>query len=83
MVASNGQLVKGKLQKYPPKPAFLKVIPENIPEELKAIPNWMCWAYELRQKKHGEWNVARGQKLSHFRGQIEPPGSLSRGATVV
>ncbi len=27
--------------------------------------------------------VARGQKLSHFRGQIELPGSLSRGATVV
>ena len=34
---------------------LLKVIPENIPEELKAIPNWMCWAYELRQNKQGEW----------------------------
>ena len=24
-----------------------------------------------------------GQELSHFRGQIEPPASLPRGATVV
>jgi hypothetical protein len=55
MVARNGQLFKEKSQKYPPKPTFLKVIPENIPEELKAIPNWMCWAYELRQNKQGEW----------------------------
>jgi hypothetical protein len=27
--------------------------------------------------------VARGQELSHYRGQNEPPGSLSLGATVV
>ena len=26
--------------------------------------------------------VSRGQKLSHYRGQIEPPASLPGGATV-
>jgi len=28
------------------------------------------------------WDVDSGQKLSHYRGQIEPPASLPRGATV-
>ena len=55
MVASNGQLFKEKTQKIPPKPTVLEVIPENIPAELKAIPNWMCWCYELRQSNQGEW----------------------------
>jgi hypothetical protein len=55
MIVRNGQRVKEKTQKYAPKPTFLGVIPENIPEELKAIPNWMCWAYELRRNKQGEW----------------------------
>ena len=39
MVASNGQLFKEKTQKIPPKPTVLEVITENIPPELKAIPN--------------------------------------------
>ena len=55
MVASNGQLFKEKTQKIPPKPTVLEVITENIPPELKAIPNWMCWCYELRQNNQGEW----------------------------
>jgi putative DNA primase/helicase len=55
MVASNGQRLKEKSQKIPPKPSFLKVLPENIPQELKATPNWMCWSYELRQNGDGEW----------------------------
>ena len=55
MVASNGQLFKEKTQKIPPKPTVLEVITENIPPELKAIPNWMCWFYELRQSNQGEW----------------------------
>ena len=57
MVASNGQLFKEKTQKIPPKPTVLEVIPENIPEELKAIPNWVCWCYELRQKQPGGMEV--------------------------
>ena len=28
------------------------------------------------------FGVDRSQKLSHYRGQIEPPASLPRGATV-
>src|SRR5271157_5726698 len=55
MVASNGQVSKEKTQKIPPKPTVLEVIPENIPPELKAIPNWVCWFYELRQSNQGEW----------------------------
>ena len=55
MVASNGQLFKEKTQKIPPKPTVLEVIPENIPPELKAIPNWMCWCYELASNNQGEW----------------------------
>ena len=55
MVVSNGQLCKEKAQDVPPKPTVLEVIPENIPAELKAIPNWMCWCYELRQNKQGKW----------------------------
>jgi hypothetical protein len=55
MVASNGQLFKEKIQKIPPKPTVLEVITENIPPELKAIPNWMYWFYELRQSNQGEW----------------------------
>lgn len=29
------------------KPTALKVIPENIPEELKKIPHWTLWNYRL------------------------------------
>ena len=58
MVASN----KEKTQKIPPKPTVLEVIPENIPEELKAIPNWMCWCYELRQKKEVVFGEGRNDK---------------------
>jgi putative DNA primase/helicase len=37
----------------PPKPVALKVFPDNIPTELKAIDQWVCWRYawlEDRQK---------------------------------
>ena len=55
MVVSNGQLCKENSQETPPKPTVLAVIQENIPAELKSIPNWMCWCYELRRSSQGEW----------------------------
>ena len=55
MVVSNGQLCKENSQETPPKPTVLAVIQENIPAELKSIPNWMCWCYELRRNSQGEW----------------------------
>lgn len=36
----------------PTKPKPLKVKPENIPQELKDIPRWVLWRYELRD---GKW----------------------------
>lgn len=35
-----------------PKPTALEVIAENIPYELKQIPQWVCWKYEYR---NGKW----------------------------
>src|SRR5690625_8565 len=34
-----------------PKPAPLTVIPDNIPAELKEIPRWCLWRYELNSKR--------------------------------
>jgi len=33
------------------KPTPLKVIPANIPQELKECPQWVCWRYEWNGKK--------------------------------
>jgi hypothetical protein len=74
MVASNGQLFKEKTQKIPPKPTVLEVITENIPPELKAIPNWMCWCYELRQNNQGVWKWTKPplQVNSHYARSDQP-----------
>ncbi len=34
-------------------PKALKVLPEGIPDELKARPQWVCWRYALDSK--GRW----------------------------
>lgn len=34
-----------------PKPEALPVLFDNIPNELKAIPQWVCWKYEYRDGK--------------------------------
>jgi len=39
---------------YQKKPEALKVLPENIPEELKAINRWILWRYEQVENKNGE-----------------------------
>jgi putative DNA primase/helicase len=35
----------------PPRPVPLRVIPENIPAELRALSQWVVWRYELRAGK--------------------------------
>lgn len=35
-----------------PRPVALKVIPENIPERLKRLDQWVLWVYQFR---NGEW----------------------------
>jgi hypothetical protein len=32
-------------QARPPKPVPLPVMAENIPDALKALPQWVCWRY--------------------------------------
>jgi primase-polymerase (primpol)-like protein len=34
-----------------PRPVALSVKPEHIPEELKALPQWMTWGYVWQQEK--------------------------------
>jgi primase-polymerase (primpol)-like protein len=34
-----------------PQPAALPVQPDTIPQELKALPQWVCWRYVLRDDK--------------------------------
>lgn len=36
------------------KPTVLKVIPENVPEELKKLKQWAVW--NLREKEDGTWD---------------------------
>lgn len=33
------------------KPHPLRVVPANIPQELKTYPHWVCWRYEFNGKK--------------------------------
>jgi len=40
------------------KPTALTVIPANIPEALKGLPQWVCWKYawkEGKEDKPGKW----------------------------
>jgi putative DNA primase/helicase len=41
-------------QARPPKPVPLTVIPEHIPAELKALPQWVCWRYTWNSEA-GKW----------------------------
>ncbi len=48
-------------------PKALEVVPEGIPDELKARPQWVCWRYSLISKnrwtKH-PYDPCTGQKAS-------------------
>jgi putative DNA primase/helicase len=48
-------------------PKALKVLPEAIPDELKARPQWVCWRYAMGSKnrwtKH-PYNPCTGRKAS-------------------
>jgi hypothetical protein len=41
-----------------------------------------CISHGARRHAFGTETVGRGWKLSHYRGQIEPPASLPGGALV-
>jgi primase-polymerase (primpol)-like protein len=50
------------------KPVALSLSPENIPQELKALPQWVVWKYDFNKKK-GKWtkplfNARTGWKAS-------------------
>jgi hypothetical protein len=40
-------------QARPPKPSALRVIPEAIPSQLKALPQWVVWRYSWQK---GKWD---------------------------
>jgi len=55
----------------PAKPAWLKPLPQNIPEALRAFPQWVCWRgvwVEGTNGKPGRWTKVpyqpNGQKAS-------------------
>jgi hypothetical protein len=79
MIATNGQLFKKKMGEPPPRPAALAVIPENIPEVLKPLPNWVCWMYELRRNGQGEWKWTKPpiQVISEYAQSNRPETWLS------
>ncbi len=37
----------------PTKPSSLPIHPDNIPDELKQLPQWVCWKWELRADSKG------------------------------
>src|SRR5215467_3900713 len=36
----------------PPRPVALRVVAENIPEELRRLCNWVTWRYEFREREN-------------------------------
>src|SRR5262245_20200810 len=38
----------------PEKPRVLQVILENIPEEIRLLPRWVLWQWELREDAQGK-----------------------------
>src|SRR5438874_9868404 len=46
---------KSEIERGEQKPVALPVNPDGIPEELKAIPQWVCWSYERRCDSKGVW----------------------------
>jgi putative DNA primase/helicase len=58
------------VQDTPPRPVALVPQPASIPVELQSLPQWMAWAYELRD---GKWtkpprNPLTGEHGSHSDG---------------
>jgi putative DNA primase/helicase len=50
-IHDNGQPGQSTDQERPPKPQALLVIPEAIPDTLKAIDQWVCWRYTWQKSK--------------------------------
>lgn len=43
----------------PARPQAIAPNPDGIPNELREVPQWVCWRYEWRQIKGGEWKWAK------------------------
>jgi putative DNA primase/helicase len=54
-IPENDQSRQSAAQEQPPKPHALVVIPESIPDELKAIDQWVVWRY-LWLKDRQKWD---------------------------
>jgi putative DNA primase/helicase len=52
-IHDSGQSGQSTGQEPPPKPTALLVIPEPIPDELKAIDQWVVWRYAWQK---GKWD---------------------------
>lgn len=52
-----------------PKPEALPVLFDNIPNELKAIPQWVCWRYEERG---GKWTKPPYQPGGSYAKSTDP-----------
>lgn len=63
--------------KTPPRPVPLPVIPENIPPDLRSLPQWVCWRYELRKPKNGtpKWTKPPICALSGHYGKSNDPAT--------
>lgn len=52
-----------------PKPTYLKVHPENIPDELIQLPQWVCWRAVWRD---GRWTKIPYQPDGRFAKSTDP-----------
>src|SRR5262245_52836560 len=48
----NGRLTKEQIERSPERPETLPVDPAGLPDELKEVPQWVCWRWERRD---GRW----------------------------
>jgi len=56
-----------------PRPKAIQFVPERIPEELRDIPAWVCWQFELRR---GTWAKVPVNCLTSEPAKINDPASL-------
>ena len=62
------------------RPNALKVIPENIPEELRAFNQWVLWDYKLRDEK---WTKVPIQPRNFFPAKVNDSGHWTDFDTAV
>lgn len=59
------------------RPNALNVLPANIPQLLKSLPQWLCWKYEYQPNRAKPWTKPPYNALTGYYGKSNDPATWS------